>query len=369
MTDQSDERPQPAGVTPPAPAAAAPPAAPSAETLKAAFKAYKKRLKLTQLDDASRIRRDDGAGGHSSIAGITPPDQYPKAVWEALADQGKLRLAGHGTYALGNELARWSCHGKRKRLRRSLPFSRRINPPPDKQRRHQQCRITTAHSMPRTAKHATASSMISDKMHSFTAICTRAGDGSAMAAAGRRRMSTPNNSHSTYHRVPRSKAYRGAHRPRPGRRQPRTDTTRSSASPAAITMVRRRQHQRAGSSRLGPREPGNARDVQPHAGRHEPVDRMPRAGGGARTQQDIQRPATSHHQRREWCALENAVVSHHGHGQHRCHDPATCMPRERAGGPTQCHAAPPTSHRRRAARVAEGRGPRVSARGAFLRDR
>ena len=100
MTDQSDGAPQPAGVTPPAPAAAAPPAAPSAETLKAAFKAYKKRLKLTQLDDASRIgRAPNHAGGHSSIAGITPPDQYPKAVWEALADQGKLRRAGHGTYA------------------------------------------------------------------------------------------------------------------------------------------------------------------------------------------------------------------------------------------------------------------------------
>ena len=102
MTDPLDGASQPADVTPPAPAATAPPAAPSAETLKAAFKAYKKRLKLTQLDDASRIgRAPTSAGGHSSIAGITPPDQFPKAVWEALADQGKLRRAGHGTYALG----------------------------------------------------------------------------------------------------------------------------------------------------------------------------------------------------------------------------------------------------------------------------
>ena len=75
---------------------------PSPEVLKAAFKAFKKRLKLTQLDDASRIgRAPTSMGGHSSIAGITPPDQYPKAVWEMLADEGKLRRAGHGTYSLG----------------------------------------------------------------------------------------------------------------------------------------------------------------------------------------------------------------------------------------------------------------------------
>ena len=71
------------------------------ETLKAAFKAFKKRLKLTQLDDASRIGRGPmSSGGGSSIAGITPPDQYPRAVWEALVEQGKLRRAGQGLYSL-----------------------------------------------------------------------------------------------------------------------------------------------------------------------------------------------------------------------------------------------------------------------------
>ncbi len=76
-------------------------APPTPEVLKAAMKAFKKRLKLTQLDDASRIGRGPtSSGGHSAIAGITPPNQYPKAVWEALADEGKLRRAGHGTYSL-----------------------------------------------------------------------------------------------------------------------------------------------------------------------------------------------------------------------------------------------------------------------------
>jgi hypothetical protein len=74
--------------------------APSPEVLKAALKAYKKRLKLTQLDDASRIGHGPmSSGSGSSIAGITPPDQYPRAVWEALVAQGKLKRAGQGMYS------------------------------------------------------------------------------------------------------------------------------------------------------------------------------------------------------------------------------------------------------------------------------
>jgi hypothetical protein len=82
---------------PPKPAADAPP---SAETLKAAYKAFKRRLKLTQLDDASRIGRSPMSSGQgSSIAGITPPDQYPTSVWEELVNQGKLKRAGQGLYS------------------------------------------------------------------------------------------------------------------------------------------------------------------------------------------------------------------------------------------------------------------------------
>ena len=73
---------------------------PSPETLKAALKAFKKRLKLTQLDDASRIGRSPmSSGGQSAIAGITPPDQYPLHVWEELVKQGKLKRTGHGMYS------------------------------------------------------------------------------------------------------------------------------------------------------------------------------------------------------------------------------------------------------------------------------
>lgn len=74
---------------------------PTAEVLKAALKAFRKRLKLTQLDDASRIGRGPlSSGQRSTIAGITPPDQYPRAVWEELVKQGKLKNASHGMYSL-----------------------------------------------------------------------------------------------------------------------------------------------------------------------------------------------------------------------------------------------------------------------------
>ena len=78
------------------------PAAPSPQYLKAALKAFRKRLKLTQLDDQSRLGYGPMTGGQqSSIVAITPPDQFPKAVWEELARQGKLKRAGSGMYSLG----------------------------------------------------------------------------------------------------------------------------------------------------------------------------------------------------------------------------------------------------------------------------
>ena len=83
------------------PSPAATSSAPSTETLKAAYKAFKRRLKLTQLDDSSRLGHGPMSSGQkSSIAGITPPDQYPTSVWEELVKQGKLKRAGQGMYSL-----------------------------------------------------------------------------------------------------------------------------------------------------------------------------------------------------------------------------------------------------------------------------
>ncbi len=69
------------------------------ELLKRAFKAFKKRLKLAQLDDSSTA---GGAlsSGSKGLTAVRPPDQYPPAVWNELVRQGKLKDAGYGLYEL-----------------------------------------------------------------------------------------------------------------------------------------------------------------------------------------------------------------------------------------------------------------------------
>jgi hypothetical protein len=80
------------------------PETPSKEQLKQALKAFKKRLKLTRLDDESQLSRRPVTGGKpSGVVAITPPNQFPPAVWEELVRQGKLKRAGHGTYELVEE--------------------------------------------------------------------------------------------------------------------------------------------------------------------------------------------------------------------------------------------------------------------------
>ncbi|MCH8805870.1 MAG: hypothetical protein IH986_07260 [Planctomycetes bacterium] len=77
---------------------------PIASQLRNAFKAFKKRLKLTRLDDESALGVGPlSGGGNSGIVAIRPPDRYPPEIWEALVEQGKLRRAGHGLYELAND--------------------------------------------------------------------------------------------------------------------------------------------------------------------------------------------------------------------------------------------------------------------------
>ncbi len=79
-----------------------PPPGPTPQELKSALKAFRKRLKLTQLDDQSRLGYGPMTGGHASaIVGIVPPDQFRKEIWEELVRQGKLKRAGNGMYSLG----------------------------------------------------------------------------------------------------------------------------------------------------------------------------------------------------------------------------------------------------------------------------
>ncbi len=77
------------------------PQPPAKEELNLALKAFRKRLKLTRLDDESRLGYGPmSGGGKSGVVAIKPPDQFPKAVWEELAKQGKLKHIGRGLYEL-----------------------------------------------------------------------------------------------------------------------------------------------------------------------------------------------------------------------------------------------------------------------------
>ena len=70
------------------------------EELKKALKAFKKRLKLTQLDDDSRLGRSPLTGAKESVVSIQPPAGFGRSVWEELADKGFLKRDGGGFYAL-----------------------------------------------------------------------------------------------------------------------------------------------------------------------------------------------------------------------------------------------------------------------------
>ena len=77
------------------------PETPSKEELRLAMKAFRKRLKLTRLDDESRMGYGaTSSGQNSGIVAITPPNQFSSEVWQELAEQGKLKRDGGGLYSI-----------------------------------------------------------------------------------------------------------------------------------------------------------------------------------------------------------------------------------------------------------------------------
>ena len=73
---------------------------PTAQELKHALKAFRKRLKLTQLDEESKLGGGPLSHTRARIVAISPPNQFPQAVWDELVKQGKLKRGGGGTYEL-----------------------------------------------------------------------------------------------------------------------------------------------------------------------------------------------------------------------------------------------------------------------------
>ncbi len=75
--------------------------APDRAVLKRALKAFRKRIKLQQLDEESGLGGGPFSGGRKSrIHAIRPPEQYPMEVWEELDHQRRLRHDGDGFFQL-----------------------------------------------------------------------------------------------------------------------------------------------------------------------------------------------------------------------------------------------------------------------------
>lgn len=81
--------------------------APSSESereilLKTAFNAFKKRYKLTKLDQESKLgaSRPMTSGKKTEGIGINPPSQFAREVWQELAKQGKIKDMGGGFYSM-----------------------------------------------------------------------------------------------------------------------------------------------------------------------------------------------------------------------------------------------------------------------------
>lgn len=74
----------------------------SEDQLKRALGAFKKRLKLTRLDQESKLGggRPTTSGKKSDVMGIIPPSDFPPAVWKELARQARLKDMGGGFYGL-----------------------------------------------------------------------------------------------------------------------------------------------------------------------------------------------------------------------------------------------------------------------------
>ena len=69
--------------------------------LKRAMKAFRKRLKLTRLNEESKLGRNPlTSGKKSDVVAIMPPHQYPDVVWQELIRRGRLKDAGNGFYEL-----------------------------------------------------------------------------------------------------------------------------------------------------------------------------------------------------------------------------------------------------------------------------
>lgn len=70
------------------------------EELRKALKAFKKRLKVTQLEEDSKLGHSPLTGARNQIVAIRPPAGFGREIWEELADKGFLKRERDGLFEL-----------------------------------------------------------------------------------------------------------------------------------------------------------------------------------------------------------------------------------------------------------------------------
>lgn len=65
---------------------------------KHALKAFKKKLKMQQLEEDSRLGRAKTTGQRNTIIAVQPPFGHPREVWQELVDKGYLQPDGGNFY-------------------------------------------------------------------------------------------------------------------------------------------------------------------------------------------------------------------------------------------------------------------------------
>ena len=78
-----------------------PPPIPEADLVRA-LAIFKKRHKVTKLDQESKLgaHKPMTGGKRFDDFGIRPPNDYPREVWRELARQGKIKDLGGGFYSI-----------------------------------------------------------------------------------------------------------------------------------------------------------------------------------------------------------------------------------------------------------------------------
>ena len=70
------------------------------EELRKALKAFKKRMKLTQLDDDSKLGHSPLTGNKGKVVSIQAPAGFGREIWDELVEKGFLKRDGVGFFEL-----------------------------------------------------------------------------------------------------------------------------------------------------------------------------------------------------------------------------------------------------------------------------